>query len=97
VAQGLHRCYNNGLKKPQATKCSDHRTTSLIVHTAKIVANILSRFERKIQDVLGDQFGFKRGKETRNATGMLRISEQTLKTDAELCFIDWLKLFGRVS
>jgi hypothetical protein len=25
-------------KKPQATKCSDHRTISLIAHTAKIVA-----------------------------------------------------------
>ena len=28
-------------KKPQATKCSDHRTISLITHTAKIVAKIL--------------------------------------------------------
>ena len=26
-------------KKPQATKCGDHRTISLIAHTAKIVAN----------------------------------------------------------
>jgi len=26
---------------PQATKCSDHRTISLIAHTAKIVARIL--------------------------------------------------------
>jgi len=51
-------------KKPQATKCSDHRTINLIAHTAKIVAKILRRrFERKIEDVLGeDQFGFRRGK-----------------------------------
>jgi hypothetical protein len=28
-------------KKPQATKCSDHHTISLIAHTAKIVAKIL--------------------------------------------------------
>ena len=28
-------------KKTQATKCSDHRTMSLIAHTAKIIANIL--------------------------------------------------------
>jgi len=42
-------------KKPQATKCSDHRTISLIAHTAKIVAKILrKRFEKKIEDVLGD-------------------------------------------
>jgi len=30
-------------KKSQATKCSDHRTISLIAHTAKIVAKILRR------------------------------------------------------
>jgi hypothetical protein len=30
-------------KKPKATKCSDHRTISIIAHTAKIVARILRR------------------------------------------------------
>ena len=30
-------------KKPQATKCSDHHTISLIAHTAKMVAEILRR------------------------------------------------------
>ena len=40
-------------KKPQATKCSNHRTTSIIAHTAKIVAKILRRrIEKKIEDVL---------------------------------------------
>jgi hypothetical protein len=34
-------------KKPQATKCSDHRTISLISHTAKIVAKILRRRSEK--------------------------------------------------
>jgi hypothetical protein len=53
-------------KKPQATKCSDHRTISLIAHTAKIVAKIIRRrVEKKIEDVLGeDQFGFRRGSAT---------------------------------
>jgi hypothetical protein len=38
-------------KKPQATKCSDHRTISLIAHTAKIVAKILRRrIEKKIEE-----------------------------------------------
>ena len=62
-------------KKPQATKCSDDRTISLIAHTAKIVTKILrKRIEKKIEDVLGeDQFGFRRGKGTRDAIGMLRI------------------------
>jgi LPS O-antigen subunit length determinant protein (WzzB/FepE family) len=36
-------------KKPQAKKCSDHRTISLIAHTAKKVAKILrGRIEKKI-------------------------------------------------
>ena len=53
-------------KKPQATKCSNHRTISLIAHTAKIIAQILRRrIEKKIEDVCGeDQFGFRRGKGT---------------------------------
>jgi len=51
-------------KKPQATKCSNHCTISLITHTAQIVAKILRRrIEKKTEDVLGeDQFGFRRGK-----------------------------------
>jgi len=62
-------------KKPQATKCNDHRTISLIAHTAKIVTKMLRRrIEKKIEEVLGeDQFGFRRGKGTRDAIGMLRI------------------------
>jgi hypothetical protein len=66
---------------------------SLIAHTAKIVEKILRRrIEKKIEDVLGeDQFGFRRGKGTKDATEMLRIiSERTLEIDEELtvCFID---------
>jgi len=80
-------------KKPQATKCSDHRTIGLIAHIAKIVAKILRRrIEKKIEDGLGEvQCGFRRGKGTRDAIGMLRIiSEPTLEIDEELsvCFID---------
>ena len=79
-------------KMPQATKCSDHRTISLIAHTAKILVNILSRrTKKKIEYVLGeDQFGFRRGKGTKDAIGMLRIiSERTLELDElRVCFID---------
>jgi len=53
------------------------------------------------EDVLGeDQFGFRRGKGTRDAIGMLRIiSERTLEIDEELsvCFMDWQKAFDRVN
>jgi hypothetical protein len=89
-------------KKPKATKCSDHQTISIIAHAAKIVARVLRRrIERKTQDALReDQFGFRRGKGTRDAIGKLRIiSERTLKIDVELCacFIDWQKEFDRVN
>jgi hypothetical protein len=61
-------------KKPQATKCSDHRTISFIAHIAKIVAKIHRRTEKKIEDILlEDQLGFRRKKETRDAIGILRI------------------------
>jgi hypothetical protein len=59
------------------------------------------RIERKTEDALGeDQFGFRRGKGTRDAIGMLRIiSERTLVIDEELCacFIDWKKAFDHVN
>jgi hypothetical protein len=38
------------LKKPQATKCRDHRTISLIAHTAKILAKDLEEgLKRKLR------------------------------------------------
>jgi hypothetical protein len=88
-------------KKTQATKCSDHHTISLIAHTAKIVAKILRKIEKKIEEVLGeDQLGFRRGKGTRDAVGMLRvISERILEIDEDICvcFIEWKKAFDRVN
>ena len=89
-------------KKTKATKCSDNHTLSLIAHTAKIIAKILRRrIEKTIEDVLGkDQFGFRRGKETRDAIRMVRIiAERTLEIDEKLCvcFIDWQKAFDRVN
>jgi len=44
VAEGYHWSYNNSLKEEaKATTCSDHRTSSLIALTAKIVARIRGR------------------------------------------------------
>ena len=62
-------------KEPASTKCINHHTISLITNTAKIVARILRRMiDRKIKNVLGeDQFGFSRGKGTRDAIGILII------------------------
>jgi hypothetical protein len=81
------------LQKQEAAKCSDNRTVSLVTHIVEMVARILRKMiESKVEDVLGeDQFGFRRGKVTRDAIGMLRIIlEQTLEIHEELCacFID---------
>jgi Reverse transcriptase (RNA-dependent DNA polymerase). len=74
-------------KKNQAKKCSDHRTISLISHTGKIVARILSkRLESKIEEVIeGDQFGFQKGKGTRDAIGLMRIVSERVLTLKKRC------------
>ena len=89
-------------KKQQAKKCSDFRTISLISHVAKIVARIINRrLQQKIEEVMGeDQFGFRKGRGTRDAIGMMRIlSERILAANEEVCvsFIDWQKAFDRVN
>jgi Reverse transcriptase (RNA-dependent DNA polymerase). len=71
---GFYRCYDECITTVnQANKCSDHRTISLISHTGKIVARILSqRMESKIEEVIEeDQFGFRKGKGTRDAVGLM--------------------------
>jgi hypothetical protein len=90
-------------KKPKARKCTDHCTISLIAHVAKVVTSaIRRRSETKAEDVLEEfQFGFRKGKGTRDSVGMFRIilvSERTMNIDEEIhvCFIDWQKAFDRV-
>jgi hypothetical protein len=70
--------FNSGLKrlkwKPEATKCSDHHTFSLIAHVAKIIAKIFGgRIENEFEDVFGDQCGFRRGEGTGDIIGMLKM------------------------
>jgi hypothetical protein len=46
----------------------------LYIHIAKTAYRILKRRTERINEgVIGDQSGFRGGKETRDATGMLRI------------------------
>jgi len=102
VAQEFQWSYNDCLKEEaKATKCSYHRTVSRLVHTPKIVVRILRRrIERKIEVTLGNnQFGFRRGKETRNAIGILKIIPKwTLNIDKETWawFTDWQMAFNNV-
>ena len=71
------------LKKPKATKCSNHHAIRLITHTAKLVARILKRgIENKIENIM-----------------LKMVSEQTMGTDEELCvcFMDGQKAFYSVN
>jgi hypothetical protein len=75
-------------KKRKDTKWSVNRKSSLVVRTKKMVARILRRNERKVEDVLGeDQFGLRRGRCNWDAENNIRTS---LDIDEELraCFID---------
>ena len=65
-------------KKPKATKCSDHHTTSLIIHEAKRVARVLKRrIVEKTEDTIGrHKFGFRSGKGTRDTIRTLRVKSQ---------------------
>ena len=93
MTKGFSRCYNDYITKEKSS--SDHRTISLISHTGKIVARILSKIEEVIEE---DQFWFRKGKGTRDAIGLMRIiSERVLDVKEEmcLCFIDWQKAFDR--
>jgi hypothetical protein len=71
-----------------------------MARTEKLVAKVLRRkIDKEIESVLGEyQFGFRRGKGTRDGIGMLRIiSEPTVEIDEELCvcFVDWQKASDR--
>jgi hypothetical protein len=67
-------------KKPQASKCSNHGTTSSSAYTAKVVARILRRrIESKIEDVFGaDHFGIRRGKKEK---GMHWNAKNNIRTN----------------
>ena len=89
-------------KKGNAKECKDFRTISFICHATKAVTRIiLKRIEKKIEENMGDdQFGFRRGKGTRDAIGCLRmIGERMLDVNKDLyvCFIDWEKAFDKVN
>jgi len=62
LVKGFSKCYNDCITKEKSSK-EMHRSISLISHTGKIVAHILSkRLESKIAEIIEDQFGFKKVK-----------------------------------
>lgn len=90
-------------KKNNATTCKDYRTISLLPHAAKVMLKILTkRIQAKVEAEKGlgeDQFGFRKGRGTRDAIGALRVlTERSLEYGQEvyICFVDYEKAFDRV-
>jgi len=90
-------------KKPNATRCENFRTITIISHAAKILLKVLQkRIKAKVDTVSflsDDQFGFRKGTGTRDAIGTLRVlTERSLEVDRDVyvCFVDYEKAFDRV-
>lgn len=89
-------------KRGKPTKCQDYRTISLLSHTSKILLKILNRrLIGKLDRYMGEeQFGFRKGKGTRDAIGTLRvICERFLEKgrSVTVCFVDLEKAFDKVN
>jgi len=101
-------------KKMNATECSDFRTISLLGHApwfssrlrhaAKVLIRVLTnRIEAKanaVNHIGKDEFGFRKGKGTRDAIVTLRVmGERCLQHGKDLCicFFDYEKAFDRVT
>jgi len=88
-------------KKIGTIKCSEFRTISLLSHASKILLRILNRRLKRImeEDSGDEQFGFRSGRGTRDAIGLLRIvGERYIERGKGmyLCFVDLEKAFDRV-
>jgi len=75
-----------------STECSDFRTISLLGHAAKVLIRVLTkRIEAKakknaINHIGKDQFGFRKGKGTRDAIATLRVlGERRFQRGKDLC------------
>lgn len=88
-------------KKRNARKCKDYRTISLISHAAKVLLRILNRRlqGRMDENVEEEQFGFRKGRGTREAIGVVRaIGERYMERQRNvyIAFVDLEKAFDRV-
>ena len=88
-------------KKPGAVDCEKHRTICLASQIGKVILRVIrKRMNGKIEERLDEkQYGFRKGKGTRNAIFILRmILERALEMqkDIYLCYIDFAKAFDRV-
>ena len=90
------------IPKVQGTlECEKHRTINIMSQVTKILLRVvLTRIRNKIRPQISEeQYGFVKGKGTRNAIFVLRnLAEKTLEVnqDLYLCFVDYEKAFDKV-
>ena len=83
-------------KKVGAVECNKHRTISIMSQIAKIVLKVIDeRLKGKVREhVDEEQYGFRKGKGTRNAIFVLRtVIERSIEKQKDLymCFVDFEK------
>ena len=88
-------------KKERTVECGKHRTISTMSQMEKIAPRVIDeRLKRKIEETVDRaQFGFRKGKGTRNAIFVLRtIIERAIEKQKDLfmCFVDFEKAFDMV-
>lgn len=88
-------------KKRNTKRCEEHRTLSLISHTAKVILRTINRrLYSKLNMVLSEeQYGFRKGVGTRDAIGLLRvIGERFMEKGRKVyaVFVDMEKAFDCV-
>lgn len=88
-------------KKPNARKCSDFRTISLMSQVLKAFLYIIhSRIYRRLENHIGKtQFGFRNGLGTRDALFGMQVLLQRCRdydTDIHICFTDFEKAFDKI-
>uniref|UniRef100_A0A8D8SMX4 Craniofacial development protein 2 n=1 Tax=Cacopsylla melanoneura TaxID=428564 RepID=A0A8D8SMX4_9HEMI len=88
-------------KKPNARKCSDFRTISLMSHLLKIFLKVIHGriFKLCEEQVSESQFGFRRAVGTREALFSIQVLFQRCRDvncDIYACFVDYQKAFDRV-
>ena len=88
-------------KVARTTECKQFRTISLISHAAKVLLTVIhNRIKPTVEEHLSeDQYGFRRGRGTRECIFSLRIlCERALEMQQNMyvCFVDFEKAFDRV-
>ena len=88
-------------KKAGTVECKEHRTIALMSQMGKVILRVIGRRikSRIMENIDERQYGFRKGKGTRNAIFILRMLIERaieMQKDLYLCYIDFQKAFDTV-